>query len=352
MTQALSGRPLRLQITPMQVPEAVAPAGLALDAIAPAMRELDLNLLLRPGEPTEMLVQLENTGSRLLQIGVQVEGSFPPSWCVIGMEGHDLAPHQRMDAVLRFQIPDDFFENQQALRPGDTLRLNYQGRLYVYSTEVETQRQEVETAVFNLNVRPSSLYLDFLPAIYREVDFVGRFLNIFEQTFEPTVETLNTLWAYLDPLLAPQAMLPFLSHWVAWEMDPRIGGDRQRHLIRYAMELYRWRGTRRGLRLFLHLYTDLPLDDELPEDRKHISIEELFGEGFTTGEVRIGREARLGGGRPFHFIVRLRCDADHQIDEPLVRSIIEQEKPAFCTYELYIEQRQAQRNSPIALSTA
>jgi phage tail-like protein len=339
MTQALSGRPLRLQITPMQIPEATAPSGLALDAIAPAMVELDLNLLLHPGEPSEMLVQLENTGNRLLQVGLQVEGNFPSRWCVIGMEGHDLAPRQRMDAVLRFQIPDNFFENHQALRPGQTLQLNYQGRLYVYSTEVDTQRQDVETAVFNLNIRPPSLYLNFLPAIYREVDFVGRFLNLFEQTFEPAVDTLNTLWAYLDPLTAPQAILPFLSHWVAWDMDPRIGGDRQRLLIRHAMELYRWRGTRRGLRLFLHLYTDLPLDDDLPDAQKHISIEELFGEGFTTGDVRIGQEARLGGGRPFHFIVRLRCPPHHTIDESLVRSIIEQEKPAFCSYDLYIERR-------------
>ena len=42
----------------------------------------------------------------------------------------------------------------------------------------------------------------------------------------------------------------------------------------------------------------------------------------------------LGGGRPYHFIVRLRPDQRNQIDERLVRDIIEREKPAFCTYEL------------------
>lgn len=336
MTQALSGKPLRLQLTPMQLPEAIAPAGLALYAANDAIAELDLNLLLRPGEPSEMLVQIENTGNRLLQIGLQVEGNFPTQWCSIGMEGHDLVPRQRMDAVLRFQVPDNFFEDQQALHPDESLNLEYQGRLYVYSTEVETQQQQVETAVFNLYVRSSSLYLNFLPAIYREVDFVGRFLSIFEQAFEPAVNTLDTLWAHLDPITAPQAMLPFLSHWVAWPMDPRIGGDRQRQLIRNAMELYRWRGTRRGLRLYLHLYTGLPLDEDLPESSKHISIEELFGDGFTTGEARIGREARLGGGRPYHFIVRLRYEPPHTFDEALVRSIIEQEKPAFSTYDLHV----------------
>jgi hypothetical protein len=44
----------------------------------------------------------------------------------------------------------------------------------------------------------------------------------------------------------------------------------------------------------------------------------------------------IGGGRPYHFIVRLRSQPPGLIDEQLVRHIIEQEKPAFCTYELYI----------------
>jgi len=60
------------------------------------------------------------------------------------------------------------------------------------------------------------LYAKFLPAIYQELDFVGRFLKIFEQAFEPAVNSLDTLWAYLDPTTAPQGLLPFLAHWVGW----------------------------------------------------------------------------------------------------------------------------------------
>jgi len=46
----------------------------------------------------------------------------------------------------------------------------------------------------------------------------------------------------------------------------------------------------------------------------------------------------LGSGRPFHFTVRLRPEPGKQIDERLVRDIIEREKPAFCTYDLLISQ--------------
>jgi len=137
-------------------------------------------------------------------------------------------------------------------------------------------------------------------------------------------------------LTAPEALLPFLAHWVAWPIDRRWDVKQQRRLIRNAVELYRWHGTRRGLRFYLHLYTELPLDEDLPEDEKHISIEEIFTRGFVMGETLIGTDSMLGGGRPFHFIVRLRPEPDKRIDEGLVRGIIDREKPAFCTYDLLI----------------
>jgi len=44
----------------------------------------------------------------------------------------------------------------------------------------------------------------------------------------------------------------------------------------------------------------------------------------------------IGGGCPYHFIVQLRVTESLHIDESLVRKIIEQQKPAFSTYELSI----------------
>ena len=104
------------------------------------------------------------------------------------------------------------------------------------------------------------------------------------------------------------------------------------------MELYRWRGTRRGLRLYLHLYTGLPLDDDIPQEaNKHISITEPFSSGMVIGSSYLGVDTMLGGGNPYHFVVRLRFEGDRTIDEQLVRRIIDSEKPAFCTYELIVE---------------
>jgi hypothetical protein len=51
----------------------------------------------------------------------------------------------------------------------------------------------------------------------------------------------------------------------------------------------------------------------------------------------VGEDAIIGGGKPYHFQIRLRSNPENLIDELLVRRIIDQEKPAFCTYDLWIE---------------
>jgi phage tail-like protein len=301
-------------------------------------------LLVNPNEPSEIVVKLKNSSNRSLLTNLRVEGDFPSQWLQIGMEGNELPPYAEMEAVLYFQVPEDFFENQEAIIHGQPLTINYQGQLQVYGgyassnsdSEISPRLELFDIEPFQLYVRPSSLYLDFLPDTYREVDFVGRLLKIFEECLEPDVQILNTLWAYLDPMLAPENMLPFLSHWVGWEMSPILDIERQRYLIKQAMQIYRWRGTRRGLRFYIHLFTGLPLDEHLPEAEKHISIFEITGRGFVLSEAILGQNASTGGGRPFHFVVRIRNDLQNSLDLPLIHRIIEREKPVFCTYELEI----------------
>lgn len=341
--------PIHLQLTPMQLPIG-QPNGDS--AAAPWQQEggetaSQINLRLSPEEPSELLVQIYNQSDRNLRLAMRVTGDFPPQWCDVHTEGEWLPAQQGMDGVLYFRLPKDFFESHQALQPRQALKLNYRGRIQIYrltedtalnedssSNPELTERQNgpqsnqgslISSADFQLNVRPHSLYPSFLPEIYQEVDFIGRFLAIFEQAFEPAVNQLQSLWAYLDPLTAPEGMLPFLAHWVGWPDDIHWGVDRQRRLIRQAMEIYQWRGTRKGLRLYLQLYTDLP-DDQ-------IQIIESFTQGFVLGgETSLGVTTLIGGGQPFHFTVRLQ--SHEPLEEALIRKIIDQEKPAFCTYDL------------------
>ncbi|MDX2097709.1 MAG: phage tail protein [Leptolyngbyaceae cyanobacterium bins.59] len=327
MTQTRADQLLRLQFFPSRISEAVMPVDLDTGG---------QNLVLHPGESAQFVVQMQNLGEQPLAIDLRLEGECPLAWYDIGMEGRELAPGQRMEAVIQFRVPADFFENPQVLRQGEQLTLNFQNDVLVNFREVETGRQSLDGTALNLYVRPRSRYLQYLPALYQEVDFIGRLLKVFEQAFDPIVQSLNGMWANLDPLTAPEALLPFLAHWVGWNLDARWSPDQQRRLIRNAMDIYRWRGTRQGLRLFLHLYTDLPLDEDLPETEKHICIQGASYKAFNLGFAYLGLDTAVGRGRPYHFLVHLRPEPDRSIDESLIRHIIEQEKPAFCTYELFI----------------
>lgn len=337
MVQSRSSPIVRLMLTPMQIPQALPVSSLVF-AGEETMDTTGSSLLLHPGQPSEMILQVQNLTRRPLQLNLKVEGNFPQQWCQIGTEGTEIIPGGKMDAVLYFQIPQTFFEDWQAIIPGktDRLTLNFRCLVSVY-TDPGTDQEQIQQEQFSLYIRPYSDYMEFLPVLYREVDFIGRFMKIFELAFQPAIDSFKLMWANIDPLTAPKALLPFLAHWVAWPTDSIWSLEQQRRLISRAVELYRWRGTRKGLRLYLHLYTGLPLDEDLANEAdKHISITEPFGESFILAEAKLGT-AVLAGGRPYHFVVRLRPHHPDTIREELVRMVIEQEKPAYCTYELLIE---------------
>lgn len=291
-------------------------------------------LIVSPGERSQMTLDLYNPLEEALTVELDVKGDFPPEWCNWNLEGREVRPKTTMLVGIYFDIPQNWLED----RPLDEIALDYRATINIQLLDSAGLIRDSQKLGFNLCVRPDSLYLNFLPGIYREVDFIGRILNIFEQTFEPTVNALESMWAYLDPLTAPESLLPFLSHWVGWEILSTIPQSRQRHLIRNAVSIYRWRGTKKGLRFYLHLYTGLPLDEDLPEREKHISIEEAIGTGFVLGEVNLGDNTVLGGGRPYHFRICLRFLAGQPGDETLIRKIIDAEKPVWCTYDLFLEE--------------
>ncbi len=344
MVQTQTQQLMSLELAPLQEPPADRSAlnrggqALASPSQATLPTALSTDLLLRPGELSELVIRIKNRADAPLQLQFTVSGDIPTDWWQLRTEGTRLPPRHQMEAVLYFAIASDFFE--RPLSPDQLpLQIDYTGTLSVAAVTPRGDSQE-QSRPFRVLVRPDSQYLELLPDIYRSVDFVGRFLKIAETTFEPTKDILDHLWAYLDPLTAPQSMLPFLAHWVGWSFDGPLSLAQQRALIRYAMEIYRWRGTRRGLRFYLHLASGLPLDDHLPDEAdKAIGIHEHFSQGCVLGEAQLGQSATLGGYRPYHFSVRLRPPADHPVDLTLIRTILEQEKPAFCSYDLSVEPR-------------
>ncbi|WP_222427193.1 phage tail protein [Hyella patelloides] len=376
----LTSKSVSLHISPMHIPQTTASKndlgkGSALRdrVLGEATGDLQQQpkIVVHPGELCQVALEIKNWESQPQHFTLKLEGAFPLKWCQLQTDvenapqfGIDLrksvaqTSDTSMEAAINsvtlevaakksrhidlwFLIPDDFFEGQDTLQQNKENKLDFRGCLSIYANQNANQGSSshpIQESNFELNVRPRSTYTTFLPTVYQEVDYIHRFIKIFEQAFDPVVNSFTSMWAHLDPLTAPQALLPFLAHWVDWSIDVELDLTYQRRLIRRAVEIYRYRGTRKGLRFYLHLYTGLPLDEHVErEEDKAIAITEPFGQGCLFGLAHIGEDAIIGGGKAYHFDVRLRIQPNSPIDEQLIRRIIDREKPAFCSYSLRIE---------------
>jgi phage tail-like protein len=103
-------------------------------------------------------------------------------------------------------------------------------------------------------------YMEHLPAIYRRSDAVGRnvvrdICFIFEHMFGGIEKILDRGYEYYDPHLSPAEFLSWLAGWTAFVVDIDWPEPKKRALIKRAVDLYRIRGTKRALALFLMLFT-------------------------------------------------------------------------------------------------
>jgi phage tail-like protein len=103
-------------------------------------------------------------------------------------------------------------------------------------------------------------YLEHLPAIYRRSDAVGRnvvrdLCFLFEHMLGSVERTLDVGHAFYDPHECRADFLPWLAGWTAFVVDLDWPEPKKRALVKRAVDLYRIRGTRRALALFLKLFT-------------------------------------------------------------------------------------------------
>ena len=185
-----------------------------------------------------------------------------------------------------------------------------------------------------LTVSMESL-LDYLPAVYRRPDvmggnFVREFLWIFQHIFYSIESKIARIHTYFDVLDAPDEFLPWLASWVAFSLDGSWSEDERRLFLKEAVELYRVRGTVKGLKSFLNMYTGV--EAEIIENSWPL-------DGFQIGVAStIGKDSAILPpiNRAHCFIVEVPLDADDLEDDEIIKihQIIRQEKPAHTTYYL------------------
>lgn len=149
-----------------------------------------------------------------------------------------------------------------------------------------------------------SRYLQHLPPLYEEHPFLSQFLTVFEGILTPIEQAVDNFDLYLDPHTAPAFFLNQLARWLGMPLDEKWTEPKRRAVVAEAADLYRRRGTRRGLSRHLEIYAGVAPEINEPEDHPH------------------------------HFEVVLRVPAERAVDRATVEGIIQANKPAHTTYSL------------------
>lgn len=175
----------------------------------------------------------------------------------------------------------------------------------------------------------SSAIKRLIPEVFQRATTPGSplvaILAVMEALHAPAEAAIENIEATFNPYRTPDRFVPFLARWV--DLDRFFGSEiekadsssvpiatglgRLRELVASAAYLSQWRGTPTGLRRFLEIATGII--------------------GFELDEHVLGAD---GSPRPFHVRVCIPKAAVGY--RSLIEQIIDQEKPAYVTYEIEI----------------
>ncbi len=156
--------------------------------------------------------------------------------------------------------------------------------------------------------RDKSNWMQYLPEVFDEFEFMGRFLLIFESVASPLFWTIDNFDLYLSPEVMPPDWIQWISSWFDLLVLPSLSVDKQRRIIEQLGWLFLRRGTPSGLQRLLELYFDV--------------TPEIIESGNC------------------HFTVRLPLSEREDDHEGLGREVadrlIDSQRPAFASYTLEI----------------
>jgi phage tail-like protein len=178
-------------------------------------------------------------------------------------------------------------------------------------------------------------YTELLPAIYRRSDPSGRnFVRdlcwLLEHMFDRINDKIDEMHVFFDPYECPEEFLPWLASWTAMIVDLDWPVEKKRAIIKRAVELYGIRGTVKGIKLFLKLFTGHEpriFENEWPFRGFRIETEGLIGiDSVILPPVPTSR----------CFIVEMPIKFVDVSPEMVIRihNIIQLEKPAHTHYYL------------------
>src|SRR5690606_13046175 len=100
--------------------------------------------------------------------------------------------------------------------------------------------------MIGISQKASSL-LQYLPGVYSDDEFTGRFLLIFEAIHAPLEWIVDCFYCYLDTNLAPPEWLQWFASWVSVIIPSALPEKKQRQIAAEIGSLFLTRGTKGSL---------------------------------------------------------------------------------------------------------
>jgi len=197
------------------------------------------------------------------------------------------------------------------VNPGDALVFGPPGRYLWLKMDMVARESQAAPLVRGVRLHfPRQSYLRYLPAAYQEDeqgrDFLERFLSLFETMFDSIERKIDHLARYCDAAAqtgdgAGAAFLRWIASWLAIVADGNWTDEALGRLVSQAPDLYRKRGTPRGIEAMVELYTgSRPIIVE--HFQTHNVLQRYAGEDPELRRIY----KRLFSAEPFSFSVLLQ----------------------------------------------
>jgi phage tail-like protein len=209
--------------------------------------------------------------------------------------------------------------------------MNVRRLVYLVSiAEIRNKQGElIASESIRVAVHPAGKYMKFLPEIYHDNEFLGRYLMLFESFWKPIDQQINQMDLYFDPDLTPTTFLPWLASWLGVTWDDSLPEMRKRKLLHMAVMLYQRRGTKTALEDYLKIYTG-----------GEIEIIEHRAQNFILGKhTKLGSAVALGSQNlPHTFTVNVKID-NYELDRMQAKDLSRNKQAYYQKLEEIIEER-------------
>lgn len=168
-----------------------------------------------------------------------------------------------------------------------------------------------------LNPHPLGAYL---PALYQEDEFAQQWLSALDEVLAPIFSSIDNFSAYLDPRLAPADFLDWLATWMGLVSDETWPVERRRAFVSRASDLYRMRGTVKGLSAHVQIFSG-----------GEVEIVEHGGTSWsaTNGGV-------LPGSAGYDMVVRVVVADPSTVDTARLDALVAAAKPAHLSHRVEV----------------